>query len=246
MATNDDLTEFVREALARGTSRGQVEEVLSRAGWSRDQITAALERYADVEFAIPVPRPKPYLSAREAFLYLTLFCTLYVSAYNLGVLVFDFINRAFPDAVLHVRNEYARQAVRWALSSLIVSFPVFAYMSSIVGRSVRKDPAKRRSNVRRWLMYWTIFAAASVLIGDFITLVYNVLGGELTTRFALKVLTIGVIAGTIFAYYLSDLRLEDTKSLADDDDLEAGRRLVRRRGGRRCRCRRSVRDRAAV
>jgi hypothetical protein len=192
-----------------------VEDVLSRAGWSGDQIRNALQGYADVEFPIPVPRPKPYLSAREAFMYLLLFSTLYLSAFNLGVLVFYYINLAFPDAA-QMYNEYARQGVRWALSSLIVSFPVFAYVSSIVGRSVRKDPGKRRSNVRRWLMYLTIFAAASVLIGDFITLVYNVLGGELTTRFILKALTIAVIAGTIFGYYLSDLRLEDTKSIADD------------------------------
>ena len=54
-----------------------------------------------------------------------------------------------------------------------------------------------------------------MLIGDFITLVYNLLGGELTTRFMLKVLTIAVIAGTIFFYYLPDLRLEDTKPIVE-------------------------------
>jgi hypothetical protein len=35
------------------------------------------------------------------------------------------------------------------------------------------------------------------------------LGGELTIRFFLKVLTIAVIAGTIFGYYLWDLRREE-------------------------------------
>ena len=149
-------------------------------------------------------------------MYLLLFGLLYISAYNLGVLVFHYINRAFPDPATPVYHEYTRQLVRWALSSLLVSFPVFLYLSSIVERDVRRDPSKRRSNVRRWLMYLTIFAASSVLIGDFTMLVYNALGGELTTRFVLKVLTIGIIAGTIFGYYLSDLRLEDTKSVADD------------------------------
>jgi hypothetical protein len=217
VAANDELLGFVRESLARGTSRAEIEAVLLRAGWSRDQVNTALDAYADVEFQIPVPKPKPYLSAREAFMYLLLFSTLYVCAYNLGVLIFDYINRAFPDpAVTTYYNEYTRQSVRWALSSLIVAFPVFLYLSSIVERAVRRDPGKRRSNVRRWLMYLTIFAAASILIGDFITLVYNVLGGELTTRFVLKVLTIAAIAGTIFGYYLSDLRLEDTRPVVDD------------------------------
>jgi hypothetical protein len=216
VATNDELIVFVRDALARGTPRTQVEEVLLRTGWSRDQVTSALGAYADVEFPIPVPRPKPYLSAREAFMYLLLFSMLYLSAYNLGVLVFGHINRAFPDAAAPSYHEYARQAIRWALAALIVSFPVFVYLTVLVERSVHYDPAKRRSNVRRWLMYLTIFAAACVLIGDFITLVYNALGGELTTRFLLKVAAIAVIAGAIFGYYLSDLRLEDTKPVAED------------------------------
>jgi hypothetical protein len=37
----------------------------------------------------------------------------------------------------------------------------------------------------------------------------NTLGGELTSRLVLKVLTVGAIAGTAFSYYLSDLRREE-------------------------------------
>ena len=216
MAISDELNGFVREALARGTPRPQVEEILLATGWSRDQVKNALAAYADVHFPIPVPRPTPYLSAREAFMYLLLFSMLYVSAYNLGALLFAYINLTFPDASQSVVEEYTRQSIRWALASLIGAFPVFLYMSLILERGIRADPGKRRSNVRRWLMYMTIFAASCVLIGDFITLIYNALGGELTTRFVLKVLTIAAIAGTILAYYLSDLRLEDTQPVADD------------------------------
>jgi uncharacterized membrane protein YpjA len=35
------------------------------------------------------------------------------------------------------------------------------------------------------------------------------LGGELTTRFILKVLVAAVIAGTVFGYYLRDLRRDE-------------------------------------
>jgi hypothetical protein len=68
-------------------------------------------------------------------------------------------------------------------------------------------------------MYLTVFIAAAILLGDVTTLVYNALGGELTTRFALKVLTIAAITGAILGYYLTDLRLEDRKpqvSAVDD------------------------------
>ena len=54
--------------------------------------------------------------------------------------------------------------------------------------------------------------AAGVLIGDVTTLVYNLLSGELTARFLLKVVTVGSIAGTSFWYYLSDLRRDEQES----------------------------------
>jgi len=215
VATNNELLGFVREALARGATRPQIQDALARAGWSAEVIGDALGTYADCDFAVPVPKPRAYLSAREAFTYLLLFGLLYLTAYNSGVLIFEYINRALPDVADWADTEYSRAAIRWALSSLVVAFPVFLYLSMQVERGLRRDPVKRRSNMRRWLMYLTVFVAASVLIGDFITLVYNVLGGEVTSRFVLKVLTIATIAGTVFAYYVGDLKLEETAKLAE-------------------------------
>jgi len=82
-----------------------------------------------------------------------------------------------------------------------------------VGREVAGSTLGRISPVRRWLTYLTLAIAVSVIIGDATTVVYNLLSGEATTRFILKALTIGAIAGTIFVYYLRDLR---------QDELEAG------------------------
>jgi hypothetical protein len=211
MATSEELSSFVKEALGRGLRPAQIEEALLRAGWSQEQVRAALAGFAQFDFPIPVPTPKPYLSAREAFLYLVQFTTLYISAYYLGNLFFQIIDRAFPDPA-NPAGDYARQAIRWSVSSVIVAFPVFLYVSSVTNRAIRTDANKRGSKVRRWLTYLTLFVAASFLIGDFITLVYNLLGGELTVRFVLKVLTIAVLAGTTFWYYLSDLRLDEKES----------------------------------
>jgi len=62
--------------------------------------------------------------------------------------------------------------------------------------------------VRRWLTYLTLFVAAVLLIGDFTTLVYYLLGGETTLHFVLKAATLGAIAGTIFGYYVRDVRAD--------------------------------------
>jgi hypothetical protein len=208
MAVSDELVDFVRDALARGLSRAQIEEALGRAGWKPEQVNGALAAFAVIEFPIPVPRPRPSLSAREAFIYLLLFTTLYGVAFNLGSLLFQFINRAFPDPALSLAETDFREAIRFSVSALIVALPVFLYLSRLTNRA-SLDASKRASPIRRWLTYLTLFVAACVLIGDFTSLIYNLLGGELTVRFVLKVLTVGVIAGTVFWYYLSDLRLDE-------------------------------------
>lgn len=209
-AAAQDLDQFVRDALDKGLSRDAIAAALAQAGWPAEQARSALAAYADVAFAVPVPRPRPALSAREAFLYLMLFATLYVAAWHLGSLLFDLINRAFPDpADQPYRVAQLGDSIRWSAASVIIAFPVYLFIARHLGRELALRPIKRLSPVRRWLTYLTLFVAAAVLIGDMTTLVYNVLGGEITLRFVLKVLVAGVIAGTIFGYYLHDLRGEE-------------------------------------
>jgi hypothetical protein len=209
-AATQELELFVREALLRGQSKEAIAQALEKAGWTPDQTRGVLDGYADVGFPVPVPKPRASLSAREAFLYLVLFATLYFAAWNLGSLLFDLINHFWPDpatpeyAIVRLGSE-----IRWSTAALIIAFPVFVFMSHLITREVAKHPIKRLSPVRRWLTYLTLFIAAAVLIGDMTTLVYNLLGGELSTRFLLKVLVAALIAGSVFGYYLYDLRREE-------------------------------------
>jgi hypothetical protein len=125
MAINEDLAGSVKDALGRGVSRGEIEGVLTRTGWAAHDVRAALGAFADVDFALPVPRPWPALTARNSFLYLTLFTTLYISAYNLGSLLFQLINTAFPDSATSMGPAVA-DVMRWSIASLIVAAPIFS------------------------------------------------------------------------------------------------------------------------
>jgi hypothetical protein len=178
MAINEELTAFVKDALGRGVPRAEIEEVLRSAGWGAPEVLSALGAFADVDFPVPVPRPRRLLSARDAFLYMTLFTTLYISAFNLGTLLFEFINTLFPDPTSPA-NANAGEMIRWSIASLIVAVPVFLWLSRLTSREAQRDSARRRSAVRRWLTYLTLFVAAVVLIGDVITLIFNGLGGLL-------------------------------------------------------------------
>lgn len=207
---SQELERFVYEALLRGESRESIAGALAAAGWREEQTRGVLDAYSQTPFVVPVPKPRASVSAREAFLYLVMFASLYFAAWHLGSLLFDLINRAWPDPA---STDYTWQSlgrsIRWSTAALIITFPVFVYVSHYVARDVAKHPIKRLSPVRRWLTYLTLFVAATVLICDMTTLVFNVLGGELTTRFVLKVLVVAAIAGSAFGWYLHDLRREE-------------------------------------
>ncbi|MCL2075712.1 MAG: DUF5671 domain-containing protein [Betaproteobacteria bacterium] len=207
-----NLELFVHAALEKGVPKSEIEQCLLQVGWPADQIKNALNQFADIAFAVPVPKRRPYLSAREAFLYLLLFTTLYLSAYYLGSMLFDFVNLNFPDPVMNESSFRIHKDIRLAASFLVIACPVFLFMSRRIYRELADNPDKRLSAVRRWLTYLTLLVAACFVIGDLVTLVYNALGGELTTRFCLKVLIVGVIAGTIFWFYLWDLGDEEREA----------------------------------
>jgi hypothetical protein len=202
------LVAFVEAALRAGQARDAVMAALQQAGWSKDQITDALAHYADVPFAVPVPRPRVQLSARDTFWYLLMFGTLYLSAFYLADLLFGFINKALPDEVRR-DSTYIDSGIRWATAALIVAFPVFILCAVKLAKEIAADPARRSSSIRKWLTYVTLLVAAGVIVGDSIALVFNLLSGELTLRFVLKVIVVAAIACTAFGYFTWSLRADD-------------------------------------
>jgi len=202
------LVDFTRQALGQGRSRDDIHQALHRAGWQEEDIEAALCEFAEIDFPVPVPRPKAYLSAKEVFLYLVFFAALYASAVAVGNIGFRFVDLTFPDPVDFRGYSFFSQ-IRWSLASLIVSFPLFLIAFRAIERQLPHNPQLRRSPPRRWLTYMTLFIAGLILSGDMITLIYNALGGELTIRFVLKVAIVGVIAGGIFAYFYGEMRRDE-------------------------------------
>lgn len=203
------LTAFIDASLRARQGRDDIRKALEDAGWSKDQIADGLRYFADVDFAVPVPRPKAQLSARDAFMYLLMFGMLYVSTFSLGNLLFDLINLGFPEDALSFEQRYVYASMRRSISALVVAFPVFLFVSMRISKELAADPTRRSSAVRRWLTYLTLLVSASVMAGDLITLIYNLLSGELTLRFVLKVLVIAMLVGGVFGYYVRSLKADD-------------------------------------
>ncbi len=202
---NEELRRFIKESLERGIDRETIRAVLLEAGWQERDVRSALAAYADVDFPVAVPRPRPYLHAREAFLYLVSFISLYVFAFSLGAVLFGLIDHTFPDT-LHRYRSPASAADATALAAVIVAFPLYLFLMRRLAVAVAADPERRQSLVRRWLTYLTLVVGAGIILGDIIALLASLLTGDPTVSFFLKVAAVLLIVAPIFGYYLWDMR----------------------------------------
>lgn len=205
MRPADQLATFVADALKAGRSREEITTALSDAGWTGPEIRAALHAWADGDFTPPVPRPRPMVSAKEAFLYGLMFVSLAVTAVHLVILGFELADNWIPDPA-DSYGYYSRSTVRWSISALIVFFPMFLWLNTRIGKAVKKDEGKRRSGVRKWITYLTLFCAAITLLSDLIVVIHAFLSGDLTARFFAKSAIVAVVAGLIFLYFRGEMK----------------------------------------
>ncbi|MDP3739468.1 MAG: DUF5671 domain-containing protein [Hyphomonadaceae bacterium] len=204
------LDTFVREALNRGEKRERIATALVSAGWTQKEVDASLDAWAVSDLGMAVPKPKQYVSAREAFLYLVLFILLGVVAWNLGSLLFALIDMAIYDQLDSQYGFWSRDSqIRSAIAGLVVGTPLFAWLALHIRKQRRTNPAMQRSVVRKWLTYVTLIIASCTLIGDAIALVYNFLSGELSIRLVLKLLVVAALAGGVFLYFIRDAEKGD-------------------------------------
>ena len=149
---------------------------------------------------------------KDVFLHLLSIIALYVSAGSFIALIFQYINLLIPDPVSS--NIYsvraAQSAIRFSLASFIVVFPVYIWSVWFLGKSYKSSPEKLNLRIRRWLLNFTIFLAAIVIIGDLVILIFNLLQGELAVRFLLKVLAVLLVAAAILGFYFSELKRKAT------------------------------------
>jgi hypothetical protein len=143
-------------------------------------------------------------TAKDFFLHLGAMVALYAGTVALLNLLFQVINTAYP---LIDRYFFGTGSISLPVATLIVVFPLYLFLANVIRKGYDADPARKEFAIRKWLVWITLFVAGIVLAGDLVTLLYYFLDGrELTTGFILKVLSVLVVTGGIFGYYLDDLR----------------------------------------
>lgn len=147
----------------------------------------------------------PKTTAKDVFLHIGVIVSLYVFAVSFLTFFFEIINYIFPDRQVFWSDPYS-SSIRVALSTLIVSFPIFVYLLRKINLDLIKNKEKRNLAIRRWFIYLTIFVTALTTAIDLIVLINTFLGGEISTRFIWKVVVVAFVALSIFTYSLLDLR----------------------------------------
>lgn len=206
MNPRSDVQEFFDSAKSHGATDEIAVQLLRGRGWPEQDVYRALADHFELRSGLAVPAYKPSGSAKDAFLYLLSFSTLGTWTIGLGSVIFTLIDRWIKDP-LAPRNYYTNPYYQMAdaLACVIVAFPLYLLTMRYITRELEIHPEKLESSVRKWLTYIALLIAAVILVCDLITFLTYFLRGELTARFAAKVVTALVIAGGVFWYYTGSL-----------------------------------------
>ncbi|MFC3166517.1 DUF5671 domain-containing protein [Paracoccus fontiphilus] len=203
MAATDQLSDFVREALAGGHDHAGIRAALRQAGWSLPEIDAAVNAWSAGNGLPPVPRPKPYVSAREAMLYALLMIALVLLCFHVVRLGFQVIEAAITD--LTEAGPPDTWSMRFSIAAIIAFLPLFVLLDHRLARRIGGVEQQRRSQGRRIFASITVLAAALVLLGDVVSAIYAFLSGDLTPRLAAKCALVGLVGLLVAACYREDL-----------------------------------------
>lgn len=142
---------------------------------------------------------------RDFFLWLGAVIALYGSISSFIALLFAYINRAFPDTLAGYADPYGGD-VRFFMATLFVLAPTAIVLLRIIRRTIEADSTRATVWVRRWALVLTIFIAGATVLIDLITLINYFLGGEVSSRFLLKIAVVLLVALGVSLHFLADLR----------------------------------------
>ncbi len=150
--------------------------------------------------------PKTELSPKNFFLQIGIIVGLYVSTISFLSFIFDLINTAFPASNLYSYVGGYSSGMRIAISAIIVFFPLFIWLSKMYRKSITENELTE-GKLRKWLLYFTLFITGIAMATDVVILLNAFLGGnDITTSFILKIVSVFIVCGAIFFFYLKDIK----------------------------------------
>ncbi len=147
------------------------------------------------------------VTPKDFFMWAGAMVALYGSVVAFITLIFAYVNQAFPDALeqtYYSSYDPYSGPIRFAMATLIVFVPLTVLLLQLIRKDISKDHTRAEIWVRKWALFLTLFIAGFSMATDLIVLINYFLGGEVTMRFILKVLTVLLVASAIFMHFLAD------------------------------------------
>lgn len=145
------------------------------------------------------------VTPKDFFLWFGAMLALYISVTTYITLLFNYLNFAFPDTLAYYSDPYASGA-SYEMATLVVLVPLFLILMRFIRRDISLDATRADIWVRRWALHLTLFVTAVAVVVDLIVLLMYFFDGDVSVRFALKVLVVLLVSAAGFLHFLADLR----------------------------------------
>ena len=132
--------------------------------------------------------------------------SLYWSVIAFILLIFNYIDYAFPNPLSYLSDPYSG-GIPYEMASIIVLFPIYIALIMLIRHDIRADASRKDVWVRRWGIILTLFIAGASMVVDIIMLLTAFFRGEeLTIAFLLKVAIVFLVGAVGFMHFTADLK----------------------------------------
>ena len=209
MTKTPEIDIFIQKSVECGKTFDEIKAVLTEAGWDNARVNATLDHYYAAHYPVAVPRPKTFASPRLFFLNLFYFLLLYLVCYNIISTLFTFLDYYLPDGLGRMQTGFyyassIEKALQDNLSIFLVCAPLLYFTNRTINRAIQKTK-QNIPRIRLYLLYFTMFIGACVLLGNACGFVYYFLTGELSWRFIIKVVILSCSVLGLYLAYRTEL-----------------------------------------
>lgn len=215
---DSNLSKFISESRSQGLSDTEIKTQLMNAGWPEAAVNQAIGVGSP---QIPTPQYHNSHSSSNfgmwvVFEYVLMFITLASSATGFAGILHRLMDdkiapvTAVGTSLYGIASYYSDYLLPTYIASLIISFPIFAFLALRLRKKLISNPEIRKIKVRKVFIYialtWTFLA----LLSRFIRTVYNFLSGEAAVAnvFSHLIVTL-LVSGAIFVYFAWEIKQDN-------------------------------------
>ena len=218
-----NLTSYIQKARQQKQSDKTISDNLIKSGWKREDVKLAISESKKSTPPPPPPQNTGQLISHygmyDTFAHIILFISLYILAFSIKNSLFIFIDYWLPGASSQINASERNTSIfenlekillRIYMAAIIVSYPIFSFVFLRLTKRTILNPGLRNLKSRKVLIYLTLILTFMMILWSFQVTIFALISGGIELNTILWFTTGLIINGSIFAYYLFQIK-EDRK-----------------------------------